>query len=466
MPTPSAADVRAHANKLAEELDKTRGTHLTDSPDAASLASMVPDFSKGTVAIDEETGKPVVAREATVAPPSGEAGGSVDALAGAMEEISGQPAPEAQPAARDDKGRFVSEAAPAGPEGQPAAVAQPEAKPTGAAAAEAAAEQILTEPDPWAEFDEIEYADPDTEKTYKFRTLKGQGDLAKRGFMRQADYTRKTMFLADARRDLEPLIADGRLKAIQPLLRRALDDPEFGNFVVDAYNRRLAGQALTPAQAAAADAVQATQPQRPAQETIPMLTPPEDPFMAQAVEQYMAPFKDRIEQAVTAAEKFAAREDARDAAERLQQQQMTHRANVAYQAHQELARRFPDTFSGDINRDGTEFGRAIAYARDSGYVQSYGENPLAIVLAYEDLRNARAEAAASPAAAVIAQTEANARKVASANAGAVPSGAPATNTAKKVVPPPPATRVNGVPVDAKEYARQQLARIAASQAQQ
>jgi hypothetical protein len=462
MAAPTPAEVRSHAMKLAEELDKKHGTNIVGSPDAATLAAMTPDFSKGTAALDEETGQPVVAREAAVAPPSGDAGGAIDALAGAKEEISGQAAPAvpAETRERDPAtGRFVGEAA---PEVQPAA-AQPEAKPTGAEAAEAAAAQILDKPDEWAEYDEIEYTDPDTEKTYKFRTLKGQGDLAKRGFMRHADYTKKTMFLADARRDLEPLIADGRLKAISPLLRRALEDPEFGNFVVDAYNRRLAGQPLTQAQAAAADAVQATQPQRPAQAEIPALTPSEDPFMAQAMEQYMAPFKERIERAVTVAEQLSARDDAREAAERLQTQQTQHRINVMYSAHQELSRRYPDEFTGDIAKDNDRFQRAATYARESGFAQIYPDNPLAVVLAYEDQRRLREEAAASPAAAAIAQNQAAERKVAAANANAVPSGAPATNTTRKTIPPPPATRVNGIAVDAKEYARQQLARMAAAQ---
>ena len=230
---------------------------------------MTPDFSKGTVALDEETGKPVVAREAAVAPPSGEAGGSIDALAGAMEEISGQPAPEG--AARCARGRQgpirwrwrarrgeIPAQLPIRSRSLKASRKPPAGSAEAAPRAQAACESWLNQ-DPWSRLNRrVDYADPDTEKTYKFRTLKGQGDLAKRGFMRQADYTRKTMFLADARRDLEPLIADGRLKAIQPLLRRALDDPEFGNFVVDAYNRRLAGQPLTPAPAlASCDAVQA-----------------------------------------------------------------------------------------------------------------------------------------------------------------------------------------------------------------
>ena len=446
MATPSHGDVKAFAVKAVEDINKQLGR--TD--DLAAESMFAPDFSKGTSALDD-SGKPIVAQD-VVAPPEGDAAGSVDGLAEAKAEISGEPAPAAPARERDPStGRFKSEAADSAE--QPAAV-QAQAAPSAEVAAEAAAEAILERPDPMADYEEVEYQDPDLDKTFKVRVHKDDANAVKRGYMRQADYTRKTMGLAAVRKDLQPLIDSGQITQLLPLIQRALSDPEYGNFVVDAYQRRMQGLSLTPAQAQAAQAVQAVTEQAAPP---PVLSENEDPFMAQV----LAPFKERIDKAVTLAERLAAEQDARVASERAAQQQSAHRANIAYQAHQELWRRFPDAFNGDINHDNAEFTRAINYARDSGYLQSYGENPLAVVLAYEDLRNSRAEAAASPAAAAIEQAQA--RQVAAVNAGSVAPGGPKTNTVKKVVPPVPQTRVNGIPVDIKEYANQQRARLAASQ---
>ena len=87
MPTPSVADVKAHANKLAEELAAKSGKPLDSA--TLELAGLVPPFSKGTAPLTED-GQVIAPETATAAVevPTGDAGGSVDALAGAKQEIA------------------------------------------------------------------------------------------------------------------------------------------------------------------------------------------------------------------------------------------------------------------------------------------------------------------------------------------------------------------------------------------
>lgn len=457
---PSVADVNTHARELVEKMASKNGVPVGEGQlDKATAAAMMPDFSRGTVALDEDTGAPIVGQTPVALPDAGEAGGTTDALAGAKAEIAGEAAPVAAVTSKERdpaSGRYVSEAAADVSDAATAPpAAAPEAKPTGEQAAETAAQAILDRPDPWADYEEVEIEDADLGTTYKVRAPKAEAAAVKGGYMRRADYSRKTMFLGDLKKTFEPLVGDGRLKAILPLIERAVADPEYGNFVVDAYNRRIAGQPLTPAQAAAAEAGAAVQAAAAPAAPVTQLTEAEDPFLAEA----LRPYNERLGQVTSLVERMAAQETARAAQEDLGRRQYEQRVAVGNQAYAALCQRYGDEFSGDQQKDSAAFMRAVNYGRDSGIFQQYGENPASIVLAYEDLRRARQEATASPAvAAVNAATE---RRVASANAASVAPGTPAAAPQRKVVPPPPATRANGVAVDPKLFAQQALARRAA-----
>jgi hypothetical protein len=448
---PSLADVNTKARELVEKITAAPAAELHAEPLAAPVAAqLLPDFSRGTVALDEETGQPIAPRQAAELP-AGDAGGTTDALAGAKAEIDGTAAPEAAPKDRDPaSGRFVSEAA---ADVADAAIAPAAAAPTGEAAAEGAAAAILERPDPMADYEDVEYEDPDLDKKFTVRVPKDAAAAVRNGYMRRADYSRKTMFLGDLRKTVEPLVGDGRLKAILPLIQRALEDPEYGNFVADAYNRRIAGQSLTPAQAAAAEAgaaVAAT-----AAPAVAPLSEAEDPFLAEA----LRPYNERLGKVTSLVERMASEEEQRRTQETQARQQYDARVAVGNQGYQMLCQRYGDEFSGNPEKDRNSFMRAVDYGRASGLFDQYGESPSSIVLAYEDLRRERESASASPAvAAVAAATE---RGVARANAASVSTGTPASPPQRKVVPPPPATRVNGVAADPKEYARQALQRQAA-----
>jgi len=452
---PSLADVNTHARELVDKMTgaKPAAAELHAEPLGGAVEpQLLPDFSRGTEALDEETGKPIAGR-AAVALPEGDAGGTTDALAEAKAEIAGTAAPkERDPAS----GRFVSEAAADVSDAatQPVHVPPAEGAPTGEAAAEAAAQAILDRPAD--DFEEVEYEDPDLDQKFTVRVPKDSAAAVRNGYMRRADYSRKTMFLGDLRKTVEPLVGDGRLKAILPLIQRALEDPEYGNFVVDAYNRRIAGQPLTPAQAAAAQAGAAVAAAAaPAGPPVAPLTEAEDPFLAEALK----PYNDKLGQVTNLVEKMAREEEQRRTAETNAAREYQYRVNVGNQGYAALVQRYGDEFSGDPERDKNSFMRAINYGRASGLFEQYGETPSSIVLAYEDLRREREAASASPAvAAVAAATE---KKVAAANAAAVATGTPAAAPHVKKVPPPPATRVNGVAADPKEYIRQQMARQAA-----
>jgi hypothetical protein len=447
---PSLADVNTHARELVDKMTgaKPAAAELHAEPLGGAVEpQLLPDFSRGTEALDEETGKPIAGR-AAVALPEGDAGGTTDALAEAKAEIAGTAAPkERDPAS----GRFVSEAAADVSQETPAAV--PEAAPAGAVAAEAAAAAILDKPDPWADYEDIEVQDPDLDKTFTIRAPKADANAVRNGYLRRADYSRKTMFLADTQKVLEPLVADGRLRNILPLIQYAIEHPEFGNFAADAYNRAIRGLPLTEAQTQAATAAAAAAPAAAA--PVAPLTEAEDPFLAEALK----PYNDKLGQVTNLVEKMAREEEQRRTAETNAAREYQYRVNVGNQGYALLTQRYGDEFSGDPERDKNSFMRAVNYGRASGLFDQYGESPATIVLAYEDLRRAREEASASPAvAAVAAATE---RKVASANAAAVSTGTPASAPQVKKVPPPPATRVNGVAADPKEYIRQQMARQAA-----
>ena len=267
------------------------------------------------------------------------------------------------------------------------------------------------------------------------------------------------MALANARKVLGGMIESGAFQQISPLIERANSDPEFAQFVVDAYNRRVQGLPLTQAQQQAVEAVQAAAAPAQAQTPVPALTEEQDPFWAQQ----MAPYNTKLDEVTNLVKSLAQREAEAQAAQARQVAENQRRANVAYQAHMELTRRFPDTFKGDLAHDQNEFNRAISYARDAGYLNTYGENPLAIVMGYQDLQRAREEASASPAAAAIEQAQA--KRVAQVNAASVPTGTTKAEPVKKAPPAPPPTRVNGVAADPKAYAAAQIARLRAAQAQ-
>jgi hypothetical protein len=453
---PSIADVNNEAHRLLEERSKERGIPLADN--AVENASAIPPFSRGTMPLDDAGNviepKPAIGQGKPAGDITDAAGG--DPLAEAKAELSGEAAP-VKP--RDSKtGKFTTEEKPAS---SPAVQAgtSPEAPPSGQATAptederaEAAAEAAaVTAPDPWGEYEELDYEDPTLERTFKVRVPKADAQLVKGGYMRHADYSRKTMSLGEARKALQPLIEDGSLSQVLPLIRMGISDPEFARFIADAAARRARGEAMMPTVAAPAQAPVQTLAQPT--EQIPGMTEFSDPYMATELKKVVTPFEQRLNEIATMVQTQATAEEQRNAAVAAERAENQRRINIMVSAHQSLAQRFPDEFTGDINVDGKLFQQAADYARESGYAQAYPDNPLALTLAWDHYRQTRAEAAASPAVAAVNETT-TARAIAAATAAAVPGGGGSTPAPKIKIPPMPQTRVNGVAVDPKVYARQ------------
>lgn len=462
---PSIADVNQEAHRLIEERAKQRGIPLDAT--AAETAALVPPFSKGTTALDPTSGEPIIGGGQPVADVTSDAGG--DAMAAAQAEIAGEPEPTA-PKKRDSKtGQFIAEkpAAPVAavepaPTEQPAAVAAQPAQ----AASEAAAEAVAGEAtDPWAAYEEIEYEDPTLEKKFKVRVPKDDAKLLRGGYMRQADYSRKTLQLAAARNALLPLIEDGSISNLLPLIAMGTRDQEFAQVVAEIAQRRVRGEPMLPAATVAAP--QPTQPpSQPSQEF--QLDENADPYLAGVLKQTVQPVAAQLEELRGMVKGMATTEEQRAAAEQAAVRENNRRIGVMMASHQALSQWFPDEFSGDINKDGELFQRVATYARDSGFAQAYPDNPLAMAMAWRQYHDSRAQSASSPAVAAVEQRDVE-RRVATATAAAIPAGTPTTPQTKPKIPPMPPTRVNGVPVPPKEYAAAVAARnraIAAAQQHQ
>lgn len=435
---PTLGDVRDHAQQLLKDIEAKQPDLLID-PSAQPL----PNFSEATTPLDAD-GKPLVAQEhVTVTPeeiqgtPDGgplQSSTNADALAQATAEADaagGHPTPQ-----RNDKGQFVSDKPTTD---QPT----PQAAPTGTAAAEAAAANLLNKD----EYEEIEYEDSDTGEKFVVLAKKDHAPQVKKGYARRSVMDRSARFLSQARPILEPLITDGRMRDILPLIQQAMSDPEYAQFVIEAFNRRVTGQPLAPTAPAAQAQPQAATPT--AQTAIPVLAENEDPYMAQ----YVNPITQRLnelDQRTRTFEQHQADERTRQAQ---RDEQQRRGIAIMQQTHADLSRYYPDEFTGDVNRDQPLLVQAAKFARESGMIATYGESPATVILAYERLRADRQQAAASPAAQMLQQVSVVEQQVARANAQAVSPGAPATNTTKKPTPKPPSVRdAKGNRVDIRDFA--------------
>jgi len=444
----SKADIQDHMKQL---LASTPGDQ-TLVPDAAAAASAagIPGFSAGTVAMDP--GGRVVAPDAATdvpaftAPP---AAANDDADAGAALEAAAAGKP------RDpETGKFQPTKAP-DQAARPAASAPvaPRTEVQRASAADSAASAIL---DDWADAEDVEY-EGDGGAKFTVRAKKGEAEQVRRGYMRRAQYDRSTSYLNNYRETLEPLIANGRLQQIMPLLQRALQDPEYGEFVAEAYNRRVKGEPLTPQQAQVLQAVGV--PTNAAQSTG---NPAEeygleaDPYLAEA----LRPMSNELAELRTwRAQQTQQAQQATDQQRRVQADQ-AQRANEVQWGHYDLVQQFPGRFTGDLERDNAALQPIFRYAQESGYVQSYGIRA-AIVLAAKALAEERADTG-SPAAAVLSQIDRAQLAAANAQAGAARSvgggGTAAVAPRRRQAPPAPAmTDANGKRKPAKIWAEEMSA---------
>jgi hypothetical protein len=429
--------VREHAEQLVNAMvDKG---HITPDPDAAIAARGIPTFSKGTATLDPNTGRPVAQSGAelpefengTVTAPEQD-GGPPPASAPGAEQEAQRILAEHQARVAEARTREQAAGAPAGAEGSAPPPAAPPGAAEGAAAAEAAAAAQI-------EFEEFEFEDPDLNLKYPVRVPKHVLETAKRGYGRRAAYDRAIRYAKDADPVLRPLIEDGRLARILPLLQRALEDPAYGEYVYQGYERATKGLPLIEqarAEASAAATLPAPSPAAGFSADLNALAA-EDPYFAERAAPILKTVEDmqqklaRIEQERTTQAQRAVEE------QRLNQQRGAEMAS----AHRDLAAAYPSLYTGDLQRDDAIWRSTVKYASDSGYANAYGLRA-AIVFAGQQIaamEQERLAATASPAATALAAQESQhlelARRQAAAASRTVGAGA-----ATAAAPPPPPQR--------------------------
>lgn len=432
---PTEDEVRKHALQLQNDLLDKQGKGGAQSADEARAATAVPSFSKGTVAIDEHTQRPIVTGQ-----DPGQIGGETVKVDGA--DLGGDPNRKlgGEAAAEAAAGEMLEQTP---PEVDPpvAAAPAPVEAPDGGAA-EPAAGAIARN---WDDYEEIDYDDPEAGQTYKVYATKDQAAAVKGGYARRSIMDRHATYLGQAREVLEPLITDGRIQQVLPLLRAAMEDPEYGQFVVDAFNRRQQGLPLTPAQAAAVAAAPAVAASNDGADY-------EDPFLKHAID----PLRSELDEIKGIVKSQAQREQ-----EANEQAQMNARAQqeinqMLATTHRDLHTHYPDAFQGKWDADKELIGKIYQYANQAGYFQTYGYTPAAFRLAYTELRAARSEAS-SPAAAVVNQAAAAS---AAAPVRSVPTGTAQGGGVTRKAPPAPVVmrRQDGSMISAREFAEQELNR--------
>jgi hypothetical protein len=415
---------------------------------AAVTAAAVPSFSSGTLPLDPNTGKAIIPA-GTTAPETPAIGGdtTVDpnatgALGATTEDDAAAQAAAAGAKAAPDRdpktGQFVGEDKPPAstkPAVSDAAAPAARTEEQRAADAGAAAQAILDD-----EWSDLSFEHDDGSK-YTVRAKKAEVKQVERFNRRQAMVDRATTYLNKWKPQLEPLIASGQMEPIFPLLKRALEDKEYGDFVIAAYNRRVMGQPLVPAVAPTVTAPITAAAPAVAAPAIGAVAAPvfEDQYLTDTVGPVLTQYEQRL-----AAQQ--ARLDQWETQQRQQQEQAARQAEQNRQqaeavrlAHMDIAQEYPTEFTGILERDDAALQPIFRYARDAGAVQKYGMRG-GIVWAARRLHDERAAYAGSPAAAMIDQLDRSLVAGAAAQAAAaraVGAAAPASQPVQRRAPQPP-----------------------------
>lgn len=416
---PTREGVRAHADEIIARA--TADGRLTPDGEAAKAAGLVPVFSKGTAALDPNTGKPIIPKDQAKVPEFTE---------GEKKPLPGEPNAEiVAPAA----------ASPAPVATSAPAIAPPQAE-AGAAAAEAAATAIAEE------YDEFEFEDPNFDGgavKIPIRVPKRFAASAKRGYDKRTTYDRAVSYLKNADPVLRAMIEDGRINQLLPLIKAAMENDDYGKFVTGGFQRLTQGLPLVEQariEAAAAGAAAGA-----------------------ALDESVNPFVDP--EMVTLRERTAAIErewteekERRQQTQQAQQQQQAQvQRNIANMqgAHQDLAAAYPGMFNPQLGDQDPAWKAAYKYAEEAGYLRRY-DLRAAIVFGGQGWRGLEAErlaATASPAAVALGQMDTElanaAAREAAAAARTVAGGAVATAIPAAIPPKPVPTYPPGqAPLDA------------------
>jgi hypothetical protein len=288
------------------------------------------------------------------------------------------------------------------------------------------------------DFEEFAFHDPDLDVDIPVRVPKKFAESAKRGYGRRAYHDRSITYLKNADPVLRPLIEDGRINALLPLIQAALANPAYGEYVAGGYERLRKGQPLIEQAIDEAKAAHQQAAAAPADIQFDVNDP-----LADLGRPYVAPLQSRLDETSS---RLAAYEQERQKAIETQQQQaeLAQRQNEAFRsAHADLTNLAPDLFNVQQGVNDQNFQRALRYAHEAGYTNQY-DLRAAVVFggqAIYAMEQERRMATGSPAAAALAQTDANlvdaARREAAATARTVSGGKTAGIPQPQQVPPKP-----------------------------
>lgn len=418
-PTDSGTGI-APANPFAAiAQDALAQTSSTEMPVAGATAPAQPPATAPAdipTASSQGPAQAAAAAATTAAPPAA-APTPADVVEGTGAAAPAAAAPAAQTitppaaAATTDTTTTTAPAAAAATTAAPSAATPPQGEPAPAAAAAAS-----TVPDGYEEIS-VEEAPG---AVFKFLAPKGGAQYIKDGYMRRADYTRKTQALARHRDILQPMIESGDFDVVRPLLETALTNPAFGNRVAELFRRMQSG---LPVYFADEVAPQIQQPPAgaPAAAVAPGQPDPlaDDPWAAPIIER-IAP----MEQTLTQVNAALAEMRQRDQQVQQQQQHVAQIRQRGAQIRTIMTTQFPGEYDGPQGEQ--HLAELFTYARDQGYMAAAQSDIGGMMLARQAIAQARAAAAAaapgpvpSTAAATIASVQAEAEARARQAAGHV-----------------------------------------------
>jgi hypothetical protein len=285
--------------------------------------------------------------------------------------------------------------------------------------------------DPWADVEDVEYEDADTGEHFVVRAPKSYASKVKDGYARRSVMDRNSRYLAQAKPILEPLITSGQFSSIQPLLDRALHDPEFAETVGDLYQRRLRGEPLTQTQEKQLNqGLVAVQQEAEASPELEEAY--NDPYVRaigslvdKAIMAKLSPFQEELSRT----RQYEEQRQRQEQQERLADQEARR---VKTEILSEMKSLYPAEFGGSDSDASVRIGRLFNYAVQSGYIQDYNPNTvkLGIRLAYRELG-----ATASPSTAAAVMTAEQVERDARARAAQLVGGRTGGGSTLQQAPP-------------------------------
>jgi len=358
--------------------------------------------------------------------------------------------------------------APAAP-ARPSADTQPPPPTPAAAAPPAGSPPAATAPaaDPFAEYEEIEYDDPDVGEKYMVRAPKSYADKVRNGYARRSIMDRNIGWLGKHRQTIEPLVTNRQFEDVMPIIQRGMGDQEFANYIAAAYMRRINGLPLDVATYQAPPVAQNGQAPAPAPALAPgTRTPGEsapagaldsasvlsaidaipdvDDYTKSAVKAALSPIATAFSQLASTVAQQRQTYDQQQQQVQQAERQRQQRAQLGLAYRRALQQTFPDEFTEQTPSD--RYLAVLNYAQTSGIFRTYGESPAAIVIARQAMSNplglagigrpVAGSVAARTAADVLAEGQALAAAAANGVAAHTTVGAPSGQDN-----PPPARKL-------------------------